>query len=350
MIRIKHYLDCFSSNCFVLGASQNNHHGVVPHEPQVFPAGQPALPDWNRKLWVWNKIVISLIVKQMLNERRFLIFLVGFTTNEIWYKWVDSPKAVSIFPEVELPQFQVMGYRKREYSYSLTTGTVAWRQHCISLNNEMASSWNSFEIPFSVLIPSAPHPGNYSRLACDIQFVRSMGFYLIQIYIPSSLIVVISWVSFWINRNAAPARVSLGVTTVLTMTTLMSSTNAQLPKISYVKSIDIYLGTCFVMVFASLLGTYYTTPASASWPLSSCLTQYPSRWSCMWLWAISLNYFHIAGSKNSQNKKKIYPISFFLFCSFDFAASEYAHTSRHFPFQPSGGHVSFLFFCLVFHT
>lgn len=44
-----------------------------------------------------------------------------------------------------------------------------------------------------------------------------------------------------------------GVTTVLTMTTLMSSTNAQLPKISYIKSIDVFLGTCFVMVFGSLL-------------------------------------------------------------------------------------------------
>lgn len=96
--------------------------------------------------------------------------------------------------------------------------------------------------------------GNYSRLACEIQFVRSMGYYLIQIYIPSGLIVIISWVSFWLNRNATPARVALGVTTVLTMTTLMSSTNAALPKISYVKSIDVYLGTCFVMVFASLLG------------------------------------------------------------------------------------------------
>ncbi|CAA3006506.1 gamma-aminobutyric acid receptor subunit beta-like [Olea europaea subsp. europaea] len=80
-----------------------------------------------------------------------------------------------------------------------------------------------------------------------------MGYYLIQIYIPSSLIVVISWVSFWLHRNASPARVQLGVTTVLTMTTLMSSTNAALPKISYVKSIDIFLGTCFVMVFAALL-------------------------------------------------------------------------------------------------
>lgn len=38
-----------------------------------------------------------------------------------------------------------------------------------------------------------------------------------------------------------------GVTTVLTMTTLMTSTNASMPKVSYVKSIDVYLGTCFII-------------------------------------------------------------------------------------------------------
>ena len=84
-----------------------------------------------------------------------------------------------------------------------------------------------------------------------------MGYYLIQIYIPSSLIVVISWVSFWLNRGATPARVTLGVTTVLTMTSLTSSTNSQLPKISYMKSIDIYLSFCFIMVFASLIGELF---------------------------------------------------------------------------------------------
>ena len=84
-------------------------------------------------------------------------------------------------------------------------------------------------------------------------FVRSMGYYLIQIYVPSTLIVVLSWVSFWLSRDAVPARVALGITTVLTMTTLISSTNAALPKISYLKSIDVFLVTCFVVVFASLL-------------------------------------------------------------------------------------------------
>ena len=67
--------------------------------------------------------------------------------------------------------------------------------------------------------------GNYSRLCADILFSRSMGYYIIQVYVPSSLIVVMSWVSFYLDRSSAPARVGLGVTTVLTMVTLMGSVN-----------------------------------------------------------------------------------------------------------------------------
>lgn len=140
----------------------------------------------------------------------------GYTMNDIRYKWADGESSVGMSKDVELPQFKVLGHRRESKEVILSTG-------------------------------------NYSRLVCEIQFVRSMGYYLIQIYIPAGLIVVISWVSFWLHRNATPARVALGVTTVLTMTTLMSSTNAALPKISYIKSIDVYLGTCFIMVFASLL-------------------------------------------------------------------------------------------------
>jgi len=78
----------------------------------------------------------------------------------------------------------------------------------------------------------AMNEGNYSRLACQLYFVRRLGYYVIQIYIPSSLIVVLSWMSFWLDRNAVPARVALGITTVLTLTTLISNTNASLPKVS----------------------------------------------------------------------------------------------------------------------
>ena len=76
-----------------------------------------------------------------------------------------------------------------------------------------------------------------------------------------------------LNRGATPARVMLGVTTVLTMTTLISSTNASLPKISYVKSIDAYLAFCFFMVFASLIGECHLCRGLLSSSSSSSMDQ-----------------------------------------------------------------------------
>lgn len=140
----------------------------------------------------------------------------GYNTRDIDYRWERGDASVTLNTKIELPQFKILGFKMGQELQNLSSG-------------------------------------DYIRLYCEIHFVRSMGYYLIQIYIPASLIVMISWVSFWLHRNATPARVALGVTTVLTMTTLMSSTNAALPKISYIKSIDVFLGTCFVMVFASLL-------------------------------------------------------------------------------------------------
>ena len=60
--------------------------------------------------------------------------------------------------------------------------------------------------------------------------VRQQEYYLIQIYIPSVLIVILSWVSFWIDIHAVPARVSLGLLTVLTITTQQSGISAKLPR------------------------------------------------------------------------------------------------------------------------
>lgn len=76
---------------------------------------------------------------------------------------------------------------------------------------------------------------------------------MIQLFIPTALIVILSWMSFWINIEAAPARTSLGVTTVLMITTQTSNSRSSLPKVSYVKALDIWMATCLLFVFAALL-------------------------------------------------------------------------------------------------
>jgi len=58
-----------------------------------------------------------------------------------------------------------------------------------------------------------------------------------------------SWISFWINYEATAARVSLGITTVLTMTTISTNVRASLPKIPDIKALDVYMLICFVFVF-----------------------------------------------------------------------------------------------------
>ena len=98
---------------------------------------------------------------------------------------------------------------------------------------------------------------NYTCIKMDINLVRNYGYHIIQIYIPSFLIVFLSWVSFWLNIDAIPARISLGLLTVLTMTTQSSGARASLPKVSYVKAIDVWMAMCLLFVFAALVEFAY---------------------------------------------------------------------------------------------
>ncbi|XP_068871738.1 gamma-aminobutyric acid receptor subunit beta-4 isoform X4 [Aphelocoma coerulescens] len=94
---------------------------------------------------------------------------------------------------------------------------------------------------------------SYLRLSLSFRIKRNIGYFILQTYMPSILITILSWVSFWINYDASAARVALGVTTVLTMTTINTHLRETLPKIPYVKAIDVYLMGCFVFVFLALL-------------------------------------------------------------------------------------------------
>ena len=53
--------------------------------------------------------------------------------------------------------------------------------------------------------------------------------------------------------DAVPARISLGVTTVLTMATQLSGCKESIPNVHYPKAIDIWMTMCMLFVFVSLV-------------------------------------------------------------------------------------------------
>ena len=89
--------------------------------------------------------------------------------------------------------------------------------------------------------------GNYSCLVARFHLPRSIGFHMVQSYVPTILIVVISWVSFWMDVDSVPGRTTLGVTTLLTVSTKSAGMTQN------------FLLICFSVSFHSLSLTHFDT-------------------------------------------------------------------------------------------
>lgn len=96
----------------------------------------------------------------------------GYTVLDVVMYWKETP--VRGVKEAELPQFTIIGYETNDRKEKLATGI-------------------------------------YQRLSLSFKLQRNIGYFIFQTYLPSILIVMLSWVSFWINHEATSARVALGM-------------------------------------------------------------------------------------------------------------------------------------------
>jgi len=139
------------------------------------------------------------------------------TTDDLVFIWLPEDKIpLAVDPGIELPQLELV---------SNGTGD------CTSIYST----------------------GNFTCLEVVFKFRRRLGYYLFHTYIPTCLIVMMSWISFWIKPEAVPARVTLGVTSLLTLSTQHANSQKSLPPVSYIKAIDMFMSSCTVFVFLSLI-------------------------------------------------------------------------------------------------
>jgi histamine-gated chloride channel len=126
----------------------------------------------------------KLYVNQQFKKKISLIFFhffykVSHTVQDLVFIWnMTDPLVVN--PEIELPQLDIANNYTTDCTIEYSTG-------------------------------------NFTCLAIVFNLRRRLGYHLFHTYIPSALIVVMSWISFWIKPEAIPARVTLGVTSLLTL-------------------------------------------------------------------------------------------------------------------------------------
>ena len=119
----------------------------------------------------------------------------------------------------------------------------------------------------------------FNRISKPIEKVeRQIGYYLIYGLLPSMICVVMSWAGFWIKLTVPPARVGLCITTYLSLKTLgqvrfdqklildnvenfnlkwswnvWKSFIRDIPKVPYIKIIDVWMFACESSVFMTLI-------------------------------------------------------------------------------------------------
>uniref|UniRef100_A0A8W7PBD5 Uncharacterized protein n=1 Tax=Anopheles coluzzii TaxID=1518534 RepID=A0A8W7PBD5_ANOCL len=148
----------------------------------------------------------------------------AYSRQQLVYQWKDED-SVNFVPGMTLSQFDLMSFGQKNYTF---------------IRRE----------------------GEFSVLHVSFNLQRHTGYFLIQVYVPCILIVVLSWVSFWIHREATSDRVGLGITTVLTLSTISLDSRTDLPKVRYATALDWFLLMSFFYCIATLLefaGVHYFT-------------------------------------------------------------------------------------------
>uniref|UniRef100_A0A7E4VN77 Neur_chan_LBD domain-containing protein n=1 Tax=Panagrellus redivivus TaxID=6233 RepID=A0A7E4VN77_PANRE len=137
----------------------------------------------------------------------------AYIANQVNVTWF-SREPIRYNPEIGLPEFIIQNIDK-----SYCDGTYMY-----------------------AIMQGSHRIDKFSCLEALIFLRRAVGYHVVQSYIPTALIVIISWVSFWIDRRAVPARVTLSFTTLLSLSTLGNGLRFGLPMVSYAKALDYYYG------------------------------------------------------------------------------------------------------------
>ncbi|CAF1473891.1 unnamed protein product [Adineta steineri] len=219
----------------------------------------------------------------------------AFSTNDLAFYWDESQNisAIRVNEDLEMPDFVLSNHEAKYCNRTTATGVFACIEVHLRLQRNLNLYIQQLYLPSTLIVTISfigfwvdykSHPartllsllsivtistqssvfmksvfetnnflGAFTCLIVVLHLKRLFGYYLVQIYIPSMLIVILSFVSFWIDHKSVPARISVGLLTVLTVTTQSSGIRSQLPRVSYIKAIDVWMSACLVFVFAGLL-------------------------------------------------------------------------------------------------
>ncbi|TRY76219.1 hypothetical protein TCAL_03829 [Tigriopus californicus] len=139
-------------------------------------------------------------------------------------------------------------------SWGTTTDQMIflWRSDDVTFNKAIKLNQHDFEISFDNTTLKSFSTGTFPSVTVRLTFRRKLTYHLLRTYLPSTLFVILAWFSMFIPLEHVPGRVTMSMTTLLTLASMFGSLSTVTPPISYTTKLDVWMVGCIVFVFATL--------------------------------------------------------------------------------------------------
>ena len=124
-----------------------------------------------------------------------------------------------------------------------------------NVKNAFKSSLD-YEIQIEDIKPEETHymalGMNYSVAGFELTLKRKTSFYIVTYYLPSGLLVLLSWISFLVNPEVIPGRMTLLVIILFVLINIFHTIQTNSPKADGTNAIGGWMITCIIFVFGAL--------------------------------------------------------------------------------------------------
>uniref|UniRef100_A0A183CB37 Neur_chan_LBD domain-containing protein n=1 Tax=Globodera pallida TaxID=36090 RepID=A0A183CB37_GLOPA len=207
-------------------------------------------------IWIPNVCLVNSKSSFIHSSPTPNIFLAIFPNGTVWLNYRIAVESPCDFEFTTFPMDRVECTTVFE-SYSFNVGKVRlhWKRQGIPVELIANASLPDFYLSHFLFEKATFHypAGVWDQLNIKIYFRRAYGFYILQIYLPTYCMVLISWISFWLDRKSLPARVTLGVSSILALTMQYANIARSMPKVSYIKGVDWFMMGCVTYIFFSIV-------------------------------------------------------------------------------------------------
>ncbi|GMT10200.1 hypothetical protein PFISCL1PPCAC_1497, partial [Pristionchus fissidentatus] len=217
------------------------------------------------RLWTPNSCFINSKIAQIHDSPFKNIFLMLYPNGTVWVNYRTRVKGPC---QMDLSNFpmdvQKCNLIYESFNYNKQEVQMSWAPS--KFDPDTGKMIAPIQILGDIVLPDydllaytavakeLEYPaGMWDELHFELVFERRYIWYFMQAYLPTYLTIFISWVSFSLGPRAIPARTMLGVNALLAMIFQFGNIMRNLPRVSYIKAIDVWMLVSMTFIFCSLL-------------------------------------------------------------------------------------------------